>query len=519
MSLVLITTSGTGSRLGDITAYTNKSLVPLGNKYALAHIIDSYPESTEFIITIGYKGELVQEFCSLAYPTRAITFVKVDKYEGLGSSLLYSMLQAKNFLQRPFIFHCCDTILIETIPTFTENTALVVKGQDANSYASICGSNGRISSFYEKGFVDNDFCYIGITYYHDYLRFWQCAEDLYESQQENMSLSDIHVIQTMMLKGVAFHYHNVHEFFDTGNLTSYAKAQSHFHHDYDILTKNNESLCFLPTSVIKFQADKSINEKRYERGRLLQPYTPKLLGKTNHFLQMEFVEGTLLAESLDYGDIAHLLSWGQENLWSHTSSSSDFQIDCFDFYITKTQKRLSQLKYISKEASIINGIEVGSIDSLFQAIDPTFLQTDTFTKFHGDFILDNIIKKSDQSFVLLDWRHEFGRQIAWGDCYYDLAKLQHNIIFNHKNIKNNLFSVSQMENEVNIDIKCNYILMHQRRDFDSFLQKYNYNKKKVDMLTAIVWLNMAPLYEGDLQRFLFYFGKLHLYFALSDVRP
>ena len=43
--------------------------------------------------------------------------------------------------------------------------------------------------------------------------------------------------------------------------------------------------------------------------------------------------------------------------------------------------------------------------------------------FHGDLQYDNVLVKKDKSFVLIDWRHEFGKCLEFGDIYYDLAKL------------------------------------------------------------------------------------------------
>ena len=43
---VLITTSGLGSRLGELTDYTNKSLVRINDKPSLSHIIESYDKKT-----------------------------------------------------------------------------------------------------------------------------------------------------------------------------------------------------------------------------------------------------------------------------------------------------------------------------------------------------------------------------------------------------------------------------------------------------------------------------------------
>ena len=84
---VVITTSGIGSRLGDLTTYTNKCLVRVGNKPAISYIIESYPSDTEFIITLGHYGSHVQQFLELTYPDYNFSFVEVDKFQGKGSSL------------------------------------------------------------------------------------------------------------------------------------------------------------------------------------------------------------------------------------------------------------------------------------------------------------------------------------------------------------------------------------------------------------------------------------------------
>ena len=59
---VLITTSGIGRRLGDLTKYTNKSLIKVGDKLAICHIIEKYNKYVEFVITLGYYGNLVKDF-------------------------------------------------------------------------------------------------------------------------------------------------------------------------------------------------------------------------------------------------------------------------------------------------------------------------------------------------------------------------------------------------------------------------------------------------------------------------
>jgi hypothetical protein len=151
------------------------------------------------------------------------------------------------------------------------------------------------------------------------------------------------------------------------------------------------------------------------------------------------------------------------------------------------------------------------IQVLIDTISTEMLCTDTFVQFHGDFILDNILLDSSNQFKLIDWRHEFDDQLTHGDVYYDLAKLRHNLILNHKNINNGLFEITyDEENNVIVDLKCNYFHMQQLEDYDRFIEENGYNMKKIKILTALIWLNMSPLYDGRFREFLFYFGKYNL---------
>ena len=521
MTSVLITTSGTGSRLEKLTVNTNKSLLPVGDKYAICHIIDSYPKSTKFIVTLGYFGNHVKDFLELAYPSKNIEFVYVDKYEGPGSSLGISMLKAKNHLQTPFIFHCCDTITNSINITDTTNNILFVnKNDEYDTYSSINVQGDNVITMNGKGVKNNDYIYTGLCYIKDFEEFWKILEKLYDDNPNYMALSDIHAIQIMLQKNIAFSYNVIDFYFDTGNMNSYTKTCTKFISKYNILVKSTESLCFLDDRVIKFVNDTELNRKRIVRGNNLYPHVPKILDSRSNFIVMELVEGELLAEYKKYGEINSLLEWVQDNLWSYTNVNDNYLKCCTNFYKTKTYDRIKKIPFLDKEKNVVNGIKIGSIYELLDKIDFSSIATSTFTKFHGDFILDNIIKKGENNYCLLDWRHEFDTELNYGDLYYDLAKLRHNIILNHSNILNNLYSVDTTSDEITsdevyIDLKCNYILVKQLEEYNQFIKKYDYNLKKIEILTAIIWLNMAPLYDGKFRDFLFYFGKFNLYLALK----
>lgn len=518
MVTVLIPTSGTGSRLGNLTKYTNKSLIQLGDKLAICYIIERYPIDTNYIILLGHFGSLVREFLTVAYPDRNFIFITVDIFEGIGSSLGYSLLQAKKVCQTPFFFHCCDTIILSKLDIPDKNTLYVAKNGDYNSYSSISVEDNTIKSIHKKGFIGNNYIYTGLSFIKDYKLFWTSLESLYVQNKNNLNLGDTDVHIKLLELGSTYTYIVIHNFYDTGNLIAIRETKDIFKSKYSILEKNNESLCFLEKRVVKFVANKETNKKRALRGQDLYPLVPKIYNATDNFISMDLISGELLSECKDYGEIYRLLNWANIHLWVNEVKSESFRINSYNFYKKKTLERLSSLAFLKDECISVNGMNTGTIYELLEFVDFECLCTDTFYKFHGDFILDNILKTGPSQYILLDWRHEFDSgQIDFGDKYYDLAKLRHNSIFNHKNISNKLYEFEYKEKDVLIDLKCNYFLIKQLEQFDRFIKDKGLNLNKIKILTAIIWLNMSALYEGELSYFLFYFGKLNLYLTLHDL--
>ena len=510
---VLITTSGIGRRLGELTKYTNKSLIKVGDKLAICHIIEKYNKNVEFVITLGYYGNLVKDFLELAYPTHTFTFVWVDKYEGEGSSLAYSLLQAKEYLQCPFMFNCCDSLTTNNIEIPNENTLYVNDIKSGTLYSTVTTVDDNISKLNNKGEINFDFIYTGISFIKNYTDYWTILEVNY-SNDNNFNLGDVEVIQKM-LKKYKFKYKILTEWYDSGNLTELSeRIKKIYKCNYTVLDKNNESICFFPDYVIKFFANKEVCKNRISRGNILYPLTPKILGCKDNFIKMELVNGELMSDLKTHGEISKLLNWTKNNLWISTGiNNMNFKEICKKFYVDKTMKRVKMMLGMTQDYKVINNMNTGTIYDLFNQIDFNTLFTEDCSHFHGDFILDNIIK-TKESYKLLDWRQDFGGELYNGDKYYDLAKLRHNIIFNHENISNNLYNIKIKNDNVTVDLKCNYTLINQLKDFDNFVLDNKLDLKKIKILTALIWINMSPLHEYPLNEFLFNFGKYNLFLEL-----
>jgi len=514
---VLLTTSGLGSRLGDVTNHTNKSLVRVGDKAVISHVVDSYPPDVSFVVTLGHFGKNVRDFLLLAHPDRTFEFVVVDKYDGPGSSLGYSMLQAQEKLQCPFIFHACDTIVLDKIPHDSSDSWIAgCNVPDSSQYRTLNVENREILNINEKGSLAFDFSYVGICKVADFKAFWHV---LASCDFENSHLSDCHVLNAMILQSPgSFSFVEFNKWFDVGNVGALRKARSFFKCEHEVLDKSTESIYFVNDTVIKFFADEEMNKKRVARAKILGNTVPVILASTDNFYSYSFESGDLFSRVANRSMFREFLEWCSAELWKDAEVEPEvFRRLCYEFYVTKTKKRIKE--YLAKTSykdtpTVINGETVPSAMTMIDRLDVEWLSDGSPGGFHGDLILDNVIK-TPGSFSLIDWRQDFAGSLDVGDVYYDLAKLNHNLTFNHDLVNTGMFRAETHGDDFICDLACNSRLLECKDILRQFINQNFFDQAKVDVLTAIIWLNMSPLHEHPLDKFLFSFGKYNLHLAMQ----
>ena len=84
---ICLPTAGTGSRLNKITKHINKSLVDVDNKPIISYLLENFPKDSRYVVSLGYKGNLVREYLELVYPNYYFEFVDIFPYEGKDSGL------------------------------------------------------------------------------------------------------------------------------------------------------------------------------------------------------------------------------------------------------------------------------------------------------------------------------------------------------------------------------------------------------------------------------------------------
>ena len=159
--------------------------------------------------------------------------------------------------------------------------------------------------------------------------------------------------------------------------------------------------------------------------------------------------------------------------------------------------------------SIINNKEIEKVASLLKKIDFDWLSKGIPTNFHGDLQFDNILLTVDNQFKLLDWRQDFSG-LTIDDMYYDLAKLNGGLYISYKNIKKNKFKIKSKEGNINLNSENDPFLKEAKKIFNKFVIDNNYDLKKIEILTGIIFLNMSPMHHSPFSHYVYYLGKQQL---------
>jgi hypothetical protein len=505
---VLIPTAGIGSRLGNHCDHVNKTLVPVANRPIISYIIEKFPPDVELIIDLGHKGELVQEFLTLAYPDRKFTFIWA-KRKGLTADLC----DYKDMLQCPFIFFTNDAIVTENIPTPDCDWIGFADIRAGNDYRSVVidsWDDTIVKDLGEKGIHTEAKAYIGICGIHDYKTFWKAMDSALlkgtTNQGESFALASI--VKDQPVKGVKFTW------YDTGTTEALAHANKIFgkEDDPNILPKEQEHIWFCNSRVVKFSTDKDFIAQRVERAVSLDGYVPQIEGSTQNMYCYPRIEGQVLSNTITMPRFKEFLIWLEE-LWGNRQLLTAKVRDAYrKFYRDKTLNRIQA--YFKRfgyqdSAQCINGVDVPSIAELLDNINWTWVSEGIPVRFHGDLHFENVIDTGSH-FKLLDWRENFGGLRDYGDIYYDLAKLQHGLIVSHGIIHQDLYEIDIKDTVVNF-----YLLRRQTLiDCEIWLKQYlirnHYDYHKVKILTALIYLNIAVLHHQPYAEMLFHLGKLML---------
>ena len=496
---VIIPTAGLGSRMGNYTKNLNKALLPYKDKPVLAHIIDSFPKDSKFIIPVGYLKEQIIDFCNVAYSDRNIEFIDIDDWTSAKSGTGYTLLQCRDLINTDFWYVPCDTYFDEQVVSkVSDNDCYFVKQvpeQDTHLYTMFnTGNSFHITDIRFKQPAPKFWtAFTGLMYINDYAGFF----DKLEASNSNEFIGIINIGSDTA---------GLNSWLDFGcpaiYQTELGKSQK-----FDF-TKKDEVTYICNNRVVKWWLDDGIAKKKYDKV-LANPYVfPANCTHSGNYMAYDFFPGKTLYEFNNPVAFGELLNWLETNVWK--DCDSDIHDASIEFYKTKSLARINKFleKYPNiKNVTNIDGVAVKDYSYYLDKIDWEYLATVTRPGFlHGDLQFDNIVVSDSGEFKIIDWRHEFAGIIEYGDIYYDLAKMAGGLIINYANIKNHNFNIEIDNDSVTLSIpSVEHITVYQER-LKKYILTNNLDYKKVQQLIPIIFWNMSPLHTAPFDIFLWYLG-------------
>ena len=508
----MIPTAGVGSRLGSLTKYINKSLVSIANRPTISHVIEQFPEDCEFVIALGHKGNLVKDFLQLTYPKKVFYFANVNPFEGVGSGLGLSLIACEKYLQEPFVFISCDTLVKGDIKKPDHNWMGFTKMDDLSQYRTLSIDKNIISEICEKGVIKKNLhAYIGLAGVCDYEVFWS---EMNAENNDAIEQGESYGMRSLIANAQVLPYE--FRWFDTGNPESLAKTRKAYTETQgpNILEKENEAIWFIGTSVIKYSDDKSFIANRIQRVGELKGFVPEIISYRPNMYCYKKIEAKVLSDVITIPIFDKLMIF-TEKFWIKKTLDHEQEIEfiknCSKFYKDKTLERI-QLFYKNFNKSdnnvSINGEEMPLLIDLLNSIDWDWLSRGKAGRFHGDFHFENILwSENDNKFTFLDWRQDFAGDLKIGDIYYDLAKLMHGIIVNHGIIASDKYNASWKSGEINYQFDRKPVLVECELRLSKLILSLGYDLRKVRVLTALIYLNIAALHHFPYSILLYGLGK------------
>lgn len=289
------------------------------------------------------------------------------------------------------------------------------------------------------------------------------------------------------------------------------------------MEKFDEAIWFLGNKVIKFSADPAFISDRVKRATLINGFVPVITGHTTHMYCYDYIKGDLLSKCVSQKIFEKLLKFSQQ-FWQKKQLFNEdmvkFKNSCMKFYKNKTYERLDLFYKNFQQtdnAGIINGTTYPSLAEILETVDWNELSNGLPGQFHGDYHFENIVyDKNRDEFKFLDWQQNFDKSLDTGDIYYDLAKLLHGLIICHEIIAKDNYEVVWKDNKIDFDFHRKQKLVECERYYYKWLKANGYDVRKVKILTALIFLNIAALHHYPYVLLLYALGKEMLYNALYE---
>ncbi|MBF0624583.1 MAG: NTP transferase domain-containing protein [Magnetococcales bacterium] len=507
---VCILAAGKGTRMGIYGNMAHKGLLPVGNKAVISHIIAALGPEKEYILAVHPDESAIPDYLTIAHPGLRFHCVAVENHDGPGSGPGQSLHECREFLKEPFYFIACDTLIEGELPPEKGNWIGVRKVDHPQQYCTVAvDGQGRVTRLHYR---DPDhwtpLAFIGLAFVKDYEPFWEALASNELVAGEKQVINGLLGLLPRGLGTAALTWR------DTGSAEAYEAALAHYEKNYTFQGKTTDITYRIGDRIIKYFRNPEITHQRYERGLGEAGLFVETLERRGCFFATRFIpQAGLLSSRMGHASCREFLEWAQAHLWRAVAvEESRFQAICRRFYMDKTLLRLENYnrRFPAHEQTgelVINGLACATAQSLVERLTDRFHRGAMPSGFHGDLHADNVLVDARGAFHLIDWRQTFGGAMDVGDRYYDLAKFLHTLELSVDTMDRGRFTLTRCTSGVTLDHHCAFRELDALGAFWNFVATFGYDAERIRIIDAMIFLNMAPLYDEPMAVYLYHLGR------------
>lgn len=227
---IVIPVAGSGTRLRPHTYSQPKSLLLVGGKPMLAHVLDPIVklDPEEVIFVVGYRGDQIKEYVRENYSFPA-TFITQDQLLGLGYAL---DLAVREIPDGDVLIILGDTIVESDLRAFIaagDNVLGVLPVDDPERFGIVTVEDGRVTKLIEKpSEPESNLAIIGLYYFQDVKPLKEAlAGHVLSGKTTRGEIQFTDALQIMLEQGVNFVTYKVDQWFDCGKKETLLSTNRH----------------------------------------------------------------------------------------------------------------------------------------------------------------------------------------------------------------------------------------------------------------------------------------------------
>lgn len=519
---VLILSAGAVAQdLASVFGSIPSGLIPINNKPAIAWIIDGLLDQGfgRFIVTTGFKRELLEQFLQHAYATRGdLSCTAVDYRLPPGNAILDALQHVRS---EDLLVILGDTIVQEDIVL---DGSFVLTSSQFTDPTKWCLTRADAAGFLEQLVDKQDVmetaelrALIGVYYFKDVRILSATTRDLDRTQRLEISALLERYRAEDPIRCI-----EERGWVDIGHLDRYHQAK--------ILLARPRAFNQLEHDPVRgiiwkrsVNHDKLRDELQWYRELPddLKILTPRVLDgyvDGDSSIAMEYYGYPTLAELFVHG-VIHPTIWRQilEKVMAvvqlFLAHPGEVTRDDYEaMYVRKTRERIARAVEQNADLRALTGFQTlvindrpcRSIDALMPFVEAMvgtlYGDSALYNCFlHGDLCFSNILYDTASGVIrLIDPRGRWG-QTPYGDIRYDLAKLRHSVVGHYDFIMNDRFTVERDGASLTVDIHAGSAQRTIASHFDALLAR-SWNLDQVAFIEGLLFLSMIPLHTERKER-------------------